>query len=75
MITRQLINEISALKHEIIMLQSLSQLIHDSIELSAILEGVPSVIVSQDIANRLWEVSNQLANLEKSLEAQWEVAA
>jgi hypothetical protein len=74
MITRQLINEISALKHEIIMLQSLSQLIHDSIELSATLEGAPCVTVSQDIANRLWEASNQLANLEKSLEAQWEAA-
>jgi hypothetical protein len=74
MITRQLINEISALKHEIIMLQSLSQLIHDSLELAATLGSDPCVTVSQDIANRLWEASNQLASLEQSLEAQWEAA-
>ncbi|MBK8453611.1 MAG: hypothetical protein WAQ53_13585 [Thiofilum sp.] len=68
MITRQFVNEINELKHELLMLQSLSQLVHDNIKLVAACETEPSVLVGQDVANRLWKAFQTLETLENRLE-------
>ena len=68
MITRQFLNAINELKHEVGMLQSLTELVHTTLEHSDALEVIHCVTVSQDIAYRLWQVCQHIESIETTLE-------